>query len=81
MTIQVLGTGHCSKCATMFNNAKEAVSSLGLSADVVKIDDINQIISMGIMSTPGLAIDGKVLSSGRVLTVERISELLKSTVM
>ncbi len=78
MKIQVLGTGHCNKCALLYDRTLEAVKKLDICAEVVKIDDLNEIIAMGIMSTPGLAIDGKVVSSGKILGTDRIIELLKT---
>ena len=75
MKIQILGTG-CPKCQTLENNAKEAIQNLGIDASVEKVSDINTITEMGVMMTPGLAIDGEVKASGKVLTAEQIQELL-----
>ncbi|MEZ4812994.1 MAG: thioredoxin family protein [Caldisericia bacterium] len=77
MKIQVLGTGHCGKCALLYDRTLEAVKKLDIDAEVVKIDDLNEIISMGVMSTPGLAIDGKVVSSGKIIGTDRVVELIK----
>lgn len=80
MEIKVLGTGCCSKCATLTltKNAEEAVKAMGINASVEEVTDIEKIISYGIMRTPALVVDEKVLSVGKVLTVEEISSILKS---
>lgn len=75
MKLQVLGTG-CAKCKVLYQNAQEAVSSLGLDAEVEKVEDIQQIIKFGVMSTPSLAVDGKVRVTGKVASVDEIKKLL-----
>jgi len=75
MLIEVLGPG-CAKCEKLAAAAQEAVAGLGLDAEVVKVKDITQITARGVLMTPALAIDGEVKSSGRVLTVAQIRELL-----
>jgi small redox-active disulfide protein 2 len=75
MKIQILGTG-CPKCRRLEENARSAVRELGLDADVEKVADINDIISFGVMVTPGLAVDGDVKSTGKVLSVVEIKSLL-----
>lgn len=77
MKIQILGTG-CPKCKTLFANAEAAVKEAGIEAEVVKIDQITEIMKFGVMTTPALAIDGKVKSSGRVLSASAIQDLLES---
>lgn len=74
-TIQVLGTG-CKKCVSLKENAEAALHELGMAAEVQKIEDIDQIIDFGVMSTPALAIDGDVKIVGRVATPEEIMALL-----
>lgn len=78
MTIQVLGSG-CAKCKILEEHAREAVAELGLEAEVVKVSDIETIVGMGVMSTPALAIDGVVKSSGRVLTKDQVASYLKGS--
>lgn len=73
--IQILGTG-CTKCEKLAANAKQAADSLGLDYELIKIQDINEITAFGIMSTPGLAIDGKVLSAGKLLSPADIEKLI-----
>ena len=72
---KVLGAG-CAKCLKLAANAEAAAKELGLVYTVGKITDRNQIIDAGVMMTPALMIDGKVKSSGKVLTPEQIKTLL-----
>lgn len=73
--IQILGTG-CPKCAQLAENAQLAVHRLGSSAEIEKITDIRKIAEFGVMLTPGLAVDGEVKSTGKVLSVDEIVGLL-----
>lgn len=75
MEIKVLGTG-CPKCKTLEKNTRDAVAGLGLDAAISKVEDIVDIMSYGIMSTPALVIDEKVVVKGRVPSTEEIKELL-----
>ncbi len=75
MEIKILGTG-CPKCKTLERAAKDAVSELGIEAEVVKEEDILKIMGFGVMHTPGLVINGKVVASGRLLSVNEIKNLL-----
>jgi small redox-active disulfide protein 2 len=63
--IEVLGSG-CSNCIRLEKVAREAVMMAGVEAEVVKVTDYGQIMAYGVMSTPGLVIDGKVVSYGRI---------------
>ena len=65
VTIEVLGPG-CANCKRLEENAREAVAMAGVEAEVVKIIDYREIAARGVMNTPGLVIDGKVVSVGRV---------------
>ena len=76
-TIQVLGTG-CRKCEALKENADRALENLGVEAAVEKIEDINEIVKHGVMSTPALAIDGEVKIAGKVASTEEIMALLSS---
>ena len=73
--IQVLGTG-CPNCQRLAENAEQAASALALDFELEKITDIGQILSFAVLSTPALALDGAVISSGRVATAEEIRDLL-----
>ena len=76
MKIQVYGPG-CTKCFTMGRNVREAVARMGIDAEIEEIHDISVMVSKGIMMTPALGVDGKVLSSGKALTTEEIIEFIK----
>ena len=76
MKIQILGTG-CPKCKQLAANAQAAVEAAGIDAEVEKIEKIAEIVAMGAMLTPALAIDGEVKSSGKVLSADQIRELIK----
>ena len=75
MIIKILGSG-CRKCVALGDNAKVAAAAAGRKAEIVKVTDIAQIASYGVMSTPGLVIDEKLISAGKVLTAEEIGRLL-----
>lgn len=77
MKVQVLGSG-CRKCGILEEHARAAVAETGIDAVVEKITDLQAIVAMGVMSTPALAIDGAVKSSGRVLTKEQVIALLQA---
>ena len=66
MIIKILGSG-CKKCMALGENAKDAAEAAGKQAEIVKITDIAQIAAYGLMSTPGLVIDEKLVSGGKVL--------------
>ena len=75
MEIKVLGTG-CPKCKILEKATNDAVAELGIKADVTKEEDIMKIMGYGVMRTPGLVIDEKVVSSGKSLSVSEIKNLL-----
>jgi len=75
--IRILGTG-CDKCDKLETNVKEALSTLGIEASVEKVADLVQIMKYGIMTTPGLVIDEKVVSYGKVLKPKEIVKILES---
>jgi len=76
MTIEVCGSG-CSKCAELEKRAREAVVRAGLDAVVEHTYDMNKILARGILLTPALVVDGKVVVSGKIPTVEQIADMLK----
>jgi small redox-active disulfide protein 2 len=78
MEIKILGTG-CAKCRTLEAHARKAVEEMGIAATVSKVEDINEIMGYGVWRTPGLVVDEKVVSSGHLLTVRQITELLSET--
>ena len=75
MEIKVLGTG-CTKCKSLEKATIDAVNELGLKATVTKEEDIVKIMGYGVMRTPGLVIDDKVVLSGRVPSDKELKELL-----
>jgi small redox-active disulfide protein 2 len=75
MEIKILGTG-CSKCKTLEKVTRDTVSEMGIDAEIKKEEDIVKIMGYGIMNTPGLVINGKVVSSGRVLSTHEIKDLI-----
>ncbi|MEI6766822.1 MAG: thioredoxin family protein [Bacteroidota bacterium] len=76
MEIKVLGTG-CFNCKTLEKTVINAVAEMGVDADVEKIEDIQRIMSYGILRSPGLVINGKIVMSGRVPTMNEIKELIE----
>lgn len=77
LAIMVLGSG-CRNCLNLEANVKEAVNQLGLEAAVEKVTDYGAMLSMGVMRTPGLVINGEVKSVGRVPSVDEIKALLRN---
>jgi small redox-active disulfide protein 2 len=71
MKIEILGTG-CPKCKKLTELTEEAVSELGVSAEIIKVTDINKIIDYGVMVTPALAINGDAIVVGRIPSKEEI---------
>ena len=63
---------------TPYSTTEEAVKAMGINASVEKVTDIEKIISYGVMRTPALVVDEKVLSVGKVLTVEEVMSILKA---
>jgi len=76
ITIQILGTG-CPKCKKLAANAEAAARELQLEFELEKVTDINEIMRFGVMMTPSLVVDGKVISTGKVLSVDAIKGFLK----
>lgn len=77
MIIKILGSG-CKKCVTLSENTLQALSNLGLQAEVLKVTDFAEIAAYGVMSTPALAIDDQVVSVGKVLTAGEIATFLQA---
>ena len=75
MEIKVLGTG-CAGCRTLYETVTQGIAELGISAAIVKEEDIAEILSYGIMTLPGLVVDGRVVSAGRKLSLAEVKELL-----
>jgi small redox-active disulfide protein 2 len=75
-TIEIFGKG-CRNCERLEENVREAVQSIGAQAVIIKITDMDDIANRNVFKTPGLAINGEIVSTGRVLQPEKIVELLK----
>lgn len=75
LQVEILGSG-CKKCHQLEANAKEAIASVGQEAQVHHITDTMEIIKRGVMRTPALVIEGKVVSQGKVIAPEEIEPLL-----
>ncbi len=75
MIIKILGTG-CSKCDKLEKNLQTALKELNLEATIEKIDNLAEIVGYGVMSTPGLVIDGEVKIIGKVPNVKEIKKML-----
>lgn len=76
MKIEVLGSG-CTRCKVLEKNTRDAVEMAGIDAEVVKVEDLKQIMAYQIMSTPALVVDGEVKSTGKLLKAEEIVALLQ----
>ena len=75
MKIEILGTG-CAKCRRMLVNVQEAVKALGITPEIVKVEDITEIMNRGVMLTPALIVDGEARVVGRVPRVDEVKEIL-----
>jgi len=75
MKIEILGPG-CPKCKKTAENAQKAVRELGIEADVVKVEKLNEIARYGVLITPALVVDGELKLSGKVPSVEDVKELI-----
>lgn len=76
MEIKILGTG-CSKCEKLEKNLEIALKELKIEGTIEKIDNLAVIVSYGVMSTPGLVIDGEVKSVGKVPKVKELKKMLQ----
>ena len=81
MKVEILGPG-CKRCDQLYENTVSAVSDLDSSTDVevTKVKDVDYFTKMGVFMTPGLVIDGKVASVGKVLSVEQVKEKIKENI-
>jgi small redox-active disulfide protein 2 len=83
MTLQILGTG-CPKCRLLKANAADAVTALGDSGagdiDMEEVTDLDVMMEMGMLVSPGLAIDGELLQAGKVLSSEEIRDIIEKRI-
>ena len=77
VSIKVLGAG-CKSCHEMYENTKEAVKNAGLSVEVEYITDMERVMGYGVMSMPGLVVNEKVVSMGKVLKAADVEKLLET---
>jgi small redox-active disulfide protein 2 len=77
MDIKILGTG-CPKCKTLEKMTRETVDQMGVAATVSKVEDIMDIMNYGVMMTPALVIDGKVVIKGRVPSADEIKKAIET---
>ncbi|MBT8225143.1 MAG: thioredoxin family protein [Dactylosporangium sp.] len=75
MHIKILGSG-CANCHTLAARAREAVTNLGLDAEIEAVTDYPTIVGYGVMTTPALVVDERVVLSGRVPTTDQVAHLL-----
>ena len=78
-SVAVLGMG-CRSCKKMLAAATEAMKELGLQTEPEYITDMEKIMSYGIMQMPGLAVNGKLVSQGKVLSAREVSEVIKKSI-
>ena len=76
MRIEILGTG-CAKCKATEKVVKKAVEELGIQAEVVKIEDLQEIVNRGVMMTPAVVVDGEVKIVGHTPTVDEIKKIIR----
>jgi small redox-active disulfide protein 2 len=77
LSIKVLGPG-CANCRKLEEIAREAVASLGVEAEISKVTDMQQIIAYDVLKTPGLVINEKLVSSGRIPTPQSVVEWIRA---
>ena len=76
MQIKVIGTG-CDKCDKLYGNTQEALTELGIEAQLEKVEDLLEIVKLGVMTSPSLMIDGKLVVSGQVVSKDKKKKLLR----
>lgn len=78
MIIKILGSG-CKKCVTLKENTEIALKETGIEAEIIKVMDFKDIMAFGVMTTPALVINEKVVSFGKVLKPKEIIKILESS--
>ena len=74
--VEVLGMG-CPKCQATLKNVEKTIETLGMDAEVIKVEDLEEIAAHGVMITPALMVDGEIVILGRIPTVGEIEQLLQ----
>ncbi|MFC1554314.1 thioredoxin family protein [candidate division KSB1 bacterium] len=75
MKVEILGTG-CPSCQKLYELTQEAVKELEIDVEIEKVEDLDRITDYGVILTPGFVVDGKVRSSGNVLSVNEIKKII-----
>ena len=76
MNIKVIGTG-CEKCDAQYKNVQNAIKELDIDAEIEKVEDLIDIVKLGVMTSPSLMVDGKLVISGRVAKMEELVKLFR----
>ncbi|HUV16574.1 MAG TPA: thioredoxin family protein [Pelolinea sp.] len=77
--IKVLGPG-CANCKRLEQIARKAVDKLAANANIEKVTDYQEIVELGVMSTPGLVVNGEVVSSGRIPSETEVTEWISKAI-
>lgn len=78
MLIKVIGTG-CDKCDKLYENVMQAIEETGVEATVEKVEDLIEIVKLGVMTSPALMIDGEMVSVGKVMKKDEVKKYIQST--
>ena len=73
--LQILGTG-CAKCKTLTAQVEQAAKELGIEHEIEKVTDLREIVALGVMTTPALAVDGQVKVAGNIPSIEELKRLI-----
>ena len=76
MKVRIYGPG-CMKCETLYNLVTKAAGESGLACDIEKVTDLGEIIAAGVITTPGLEIDGKIILQGKVPSMDQLEALFE----
>jgi len=79
MNIKVLGSG-CKNCKKLYENVKESVKNLNIQAEIEYVTDMMEIANYGLLRTPGLVINEKIVSYGKVNSVEEVTTIIKNLI-
>ena len=77
MIIKVIGTG-CEKCTQLYRNVQQAVKECNLDADIQKVEDLIEIVQLGVMSSPSVMVNGKLVVNGQVVSVKKLIGIFES---
>ncbi|MBS6517094.1 MAG: TM0996/MTH895 family glutaredoxin-like protein [Clostridium sp.] len=77
MNIKVIGAG-CETCGRLYDSVKEAVEETGIEAEIEKVEDLIEIVKLGVMTAPSLMVNGKLAVAGRTAKKDEIIRILKS---